>query len=153
MQKILVSACLLGMKVRYDGGDCEQNNVLLHNWLKLGKIVTICPEMAGGLPAPRPPAEIIDSKVITNLGIDVTAEFNKGAQLALELCQKHQIKFALLKSRSPSCGNQQIYDGTFTRTLLDGQGITAKLLTQNGIKVFNETQIDKLIEVFETYDE
>lgn len=153
MQKILVSACLLGIKVRYDGGDCGQNSVLLHKWMKLGRVVTICPEMAGGLPTPRPPAEIIGSNVITNLGTDVTTEYNKGAELALELCKKHQIKFALLKARSPSCGNTQIYDGTFTKALIDGQGVTAKLLTQNRIKVFNEAQLGDLITVIKTFDE
>lgn len=144
MQKILVSACLLGAKVRYDGGHCAQHNALLQKWLALGRVVTICPEMAGGLPTPRPPAEIIGSKVITNAGNDVTKEYLKGAQLALDLCKQHQIKFALLKDRSPSCGNQQIYDGNFTNTKIDGQGVTAALLTKNGIRVFNENQVEEL---------
>lgn len=146
MQKILMSACLLGAKVRYDGGDCAQENALIQKWLAEDRIITLCPEMAGGLPTPRPPAEMIEEKVMTNTGIDVTTEFHKGAELALTICQKHQIKFALLKARSPSCGNIQIYDGTFSRTLIEGQGITAALLTAHGVKVFNETQLQELAE-------
>lgn len=141
MQKILMSACLLGAKVRYDGGDCAQDHILIQKWITEGRIVTICPELAGGLPTPRPPAEIIGNKVITNKGVDVTNEYHQGAKLALQLCQKHHIKFALLKSRSPSCGNSQIYDGTFSHTLTEGLGVTAALLIQNGIKVFNEFQL------------
>ena len=146
MQKILMSACLLGKKVRYDGGDCAQDHVLVQKWLAENRIVTICPEMAGGLPTPRPPAEMIGKKVMTNTGVNVTTEFHRGAKLALDLCQKHHIKFALLKSRSPSCGNTQIYDGTFSRTLIEGQGITAALLIKNGIQVFNELQLQNLAE-------
>lgn len=144
MQKILVSACLLGARVCYNGNDCGQNNSLLLEWLACGRVVTVCPEMAGGLQTPRHPAEIIGTKVITNTGIEVTTEYLRGANIALNLCKQHQIKFALLKARSPSCGNQQIYDGTFTNTKIDGQGVTAALLTKNGIKVFNETQIEEL---------
>ncbi len=146
MQKILMSACLLGAKVRYDGGDCVQNQVLIQKWLSEGRIVSICPEVSGGLSIPRPPAEIIGNKVMTNTGVDVTTEFHQGAKLAFELCQKHHIKFALLKSRSPSCGNSQIYDGFFNRTLIEGQGITAALLIKHGIKVFNEFQLQDLAE-------
>ena len=141
-----MSACLLGKKVRYDGGDCAQDHVLVQKWLAENRIVTICPEMAGGLPTPRPPAEMIGKKVMTNTGVNVTTEFHRGAKLALDLCQKHHIKFALLKSRSPSCGNTQIYDGTFSRTLIEGQGITAALLIKNGIQVFNELQLQNLAE-------
>lgn len=144
MQKILVSACLLGVKVRYDGGDCAQDDIIIQKWQSEGRIITLCPEIAGGLSTPRAPAEMIGNKVITNTGVDVTTEFHKGAKLTLDLCQRHHIKFALLKSRSPSCGNSQIYDGTFSRTLIKGQGITAALLIRNGIQVFNELQIQDL---------
>lgn len=152
MQKILISACLMGIKVRYDGGDCYSNDVLLRKWVKDGRVIMICPEVSGGLAVPRPPAEIIGIKVVTKTGIDVTTEFNKGAQLALDLCKQYNIKFALLKAKSPSCGNQQIYDGTFSRTIIDGQGITAKLLTENGIKVFNETQFGELKKIIDATD-
>lgn len=152
MQKILMSACLLGAKVRYDGGDCEQQNSLLNQWRTEGRIVTICPEMAGGLPTPRPPAEIIgqgsgeavlkfQAKVVANTHQDVSDEFRKGAELALALAQKHQIRIAILKANSPSCGNLEIYDGTYSRKRIVGQGVTAALLTQHGIKVFNENQL------------
>ena len=144
MQKILVSACLLGAKVRYDGGDCAQGSSLLDRWITEGRVISICPEMAGGLPTPRPPSELIGTKVMTNQGVDVTAQYRKGAESALALCQQHQIKFALLKARSPSCGNVQIYDGTFTSTKIAGQGVTAALLTENGIQVFNEEQLNEL---------
>src|SRR6185437_5819224 len=110
MQKILISSCLLGMKVRYDGGDCKQDAALWEQWQKQGRIVNICPEMAGGLPTPRPPAERMGNKIITNTGEDVTQAYQKGAELALALCQKHNIKVAILKARSPSCGNVEIYD-------------------------------------------
>ena len=149
MQKLLLSACLIGQKVRYDGGDCFQSHPLLQTWFKEGRIVTICPEMAGGLTTPRPPAEKLQGHIITNIGINVSEQFQKGAERALALCQKHNIQFALLKAKSPSCGNTQIYDGTFTRTLIQGQGVTAKLLSKNGIRVFNENEIDELAQLIQ----
>ena len=150
IQKILISACLLGEKVRYDGGDCKQDISLLTQWTDEGRIVSICPEIAGGLAVPRSPAEIMDSKVITKAGWDITEEFNRGAELALAICKQHKIKFALLKAKSPSCGNMQIYDGTFSKTLINGQGITAALLQLNDIQVFNETEVYKLAEIIGT---
>lgn len=137
-----MSACLLGRKVRYDGGDCAQDHILIQKWQAEGRIIAICPEMAGGLSTPRQPA--VANKVITNAGVDVTNAFQQGAKLALDLCQKHRIKFAVLKARSPSCGSSQIYDGTFSRTLIDGLGITAALLIKNGIQVFDEFQLHDL---------
>lgn len=86
----------------------------------------------------------MNGAVLTKSGDDVTTEFHRGAERALALCQQHQIKFALLKARSPSCGNEHIYDGTFTSTLIEGQGVTAALLIDNGIQVFNEHQVQKL---------
>lgn len=163
MQKILMSACLLGAKVRYDGNDCEQTNDVLSQWRAEGRIVTICPEMAGGLPTPRPPAEIIgqgggeavlkfQAKVVANTQQDVSDEFRKGAELALALAQKHQIKMAILKANSPSCGNLEIYDGTYSRQRIMGQGVTAALLTQHGIKVFNENQLEAAAHYLETLE-
>lgn len=161
MNKILLSACLLGQKVRYDGGDCLQNHPRLQEWLKLKRIVTICPEMIGGLSTPGPPAEIQDgriglevlnntAKVVTNLGKDVTSEFITGAQKTLALAQKHHIKVAILKAKSPSCGSRYIYDGTFTRNLIVGMGVAATLLSQHGIQVFDENQIDEALDVAES---
>lgn len=153
MSKILVSGCLLGQKVRYDGRDNLQNHALFQAWIKAGKVVSICPEMAGGLPTPRPPAEIQPTKsaeavlngqgkVLTIHGGDVTAEYIRGAQKALELAQKHNIRVAILKARSPSCGSKQVYDGSHSRNLIEGMGVTALLLSQHGIQVFDETGID-----------
>ncbi len=151
-----MSACLLGQKVRYDGSDCLQNHPLLQQWFNEGNIVTICPEMAGGLPTPRPPAEIQNKKsgvdvlkkialVKTNDNQDVTDFYLQGAQKALELVKKHHIRVAILKARSPSCGSGMIYDGTFSHTLMQGEGVTAALLMQHGVQVFDEHHIDEAL--------
>ncbi len=141
MQKILISGCLLGAKVRYNGESKLIEHSLVSQWMKEGRFVSVCPEMAGGLPTPRPPAEMTGHQVLTQQGIDVTAEFQKGAEIALKLCQQHNIKLAILKARSPSCGNEAVYDGTFSGTVIPGQGVTAALLTQHGVRVFNEDQL------------
>jgi uncharacterized protein YbbK (DUF523 family) len=144
-QKLLISACLLGQPVRYDG---QSKPIPEKLWLKQlqaqGRLVIVCPEVVGGLPTPRPAAERVKDKVITTTGSDVTYAFIKGAEHALKLCQQHNIQHALLKANSPSCGNKQIYDGSFSGRLTNGQGITAKLLTENGIEVFSELQLDEL---------
>lgn len=135
MEKILVSACLLGEAVRYDGKDNLVESSLWQGWQQQGRLVGICPECAGGLPTPRPPAEIQapDPKqairVITETGEDVTDAFVRGAEAALRLARKENIRFAILKARSPSCGKGLIYDGSFSRTLSEGDGITAALLS------------------------
>lgn len=158
MAKILMSACLLGHKVRYDGGDCLQNHARLQTWFDRGDIITICPEMAGGLTTPRPPAEIqlkysgLDvlnniATVKTNSGQDVSEAFIVGAQKALNLAKKHNIRIAILKSRSPSCGSDVIYDGTFTRSLIPGFGVTAALLQQENIFIFDEYHIDEALDL------
>jgi uncharacterized protein YbbK (DUF523 family) len=144
MQKILISSCLLGAKVRYNAEGKMINHPLMKQWFQEGRLVMICPEMAGGLPTPRPPAERIGDKVMANTGIDVTAQFQKGAEAALALCQKHGIRVALLKANSPSCGNMQIYDGSFSGKKIAGQGVTAALLMAHGIRVFNEDQLEEL---------
>jgi len=157
MSKLLISACLLGQKVRYDGKDCLQTHARLQALIKSGNVVTICPEMAGGLPTPRPPAEIqramtgMDvlagkAEVRTNQGMDVTEQFIKGAHKALALAQKHNIRVAILKARSPSCGFGQIYDGNFSRTRIAGMGVTAALLSQHGVKIFDEEHIDQALD-------
>lgn len=155
-----MSACLLGQKVRYDGGDCLQNHARLQEWMNAGNVITICPEMAGGLPTPRAPAEIQggkigssvldgDAKVLTSGGSDVTQEFIEGARKTLALAQKHGVRIAILKAKSPSCGSQSINDGTFSRQLIPGMGITATLLSQNGILVFDEDHIDDALDAAE----
>ncbi|MGE8361816.1 DUF523 domain-containing protein [Pseudomonas sp.] len=150
MQKILVSRCLLGHHVRYDGGAHGPFGVL-QRWQAEGRIVPLCPEVAGGLPTPRPPAEIpggqgaavLDGvvQVLTVDGEDVTAPFVDGAEQALALVQRHGIRLALLKARSPSCGNLENYDGTFTGRKVAGEGVTAALLRRAGVRVFNEAQL------------
>ncbi len=151
MSKILVSACLLGQKVRYDGSDKDQGSALLNELIAQDRVVTICPEVAGGLGVPRLAAEIQtgtggdvlneQARVFDSAGQNVTAEFVSGAQQALALAQQHNVRAAILKARSPSCGNAQVYDGTFGKRLIDGSGVTAALLERHGIKVFNEDEI------------
>ena len=144
MQKILVSACLLGEKVRYDGGDCRQDGII-RQWLDEGRVVGLCPEVAGGLPVPRPPAEIVDvaqGRVCRGDGHDVTAAFVAGAGQALALCREFNIRIAVLKDGSPSCGNSRINDGSFSGVKINGQGITASLLQQHGVRVFSEHELN-----------
>lgn len=160
MPKILMSGCFLGRKVRYDGKDNLQTHARLQALIEAGDIVEICPEVAGGLPVPRPPAEIepgktalevLDGKarILTTHGEDVTEQYLAGAQKALALARAKNVTVAILKARSPSCGSQQVYDGTFSRQLVAGMGITAALLQLNGIKVFDESQIDLALDIFE----
>lgn len=132
-EKILVSACLLGINCKYSGGNNYSEEVM--EFLKDYEIIPVCPEQLGGLPTPRPASEIVGDKVINIEGNDVTANYIKGAEEALKIAKMHGIKKALLKAKSPSCGNGKIYDGTFTNTLIEGDGITTKLLKENDIKV------------------
>ena len=150
MQKILVSRCLLGQRVRYDGGAHGPFDVLAR-WQAEGRIVPLCPEVAGGLPTPRAPAEISGGRgaavldgelpVLTDGGQDVTAEFVAGARMALELVAAHGIRIALLKARSPSCGKREAYDGSFSGTRVAGEGVTAAALRRAGVEVFSEEQL------------
>ena len=141
---ILVSACLLGMPCRYDGTGKREPG--LEKLREQGHtLIPVCPEVLGGLPIPRPPAERQpDGRVITQKGQDVTNQYRAGAQRALELAQVHGCTLAVLKERSPSCGRGQIYDGTFSHTLLSGSGVTAQLLEEHGIPVYGESQIKNL---------
>lgn len=150
MQKILVSRCLLGHRVRYDGGASGPFDQL-QQWIAEGRVVPLCPEVAGGLPTPRAAAEIpggqgaevLDgsARVITTEGEDVSAEFLSGARQALALVQQHGIRIAVLKANSPSCGNLLTYDGTFSGVKVSGEGVTAALLSRHGVRVFNESQL------------
>lgn len=146
MIKILVSACLLGISCRYDGKSKEYNQVL--ELLKRDDIVLIpvCPEQLGGLPTPRHPSEIQGDRVINDIGQDVTYEYQRGAQEALKLCKMYGCDVAILKEKSPSCGCGLIYDGTFSRKMVEGNGVTAALLSTNGVKVIGESQIDLLVQ-------
>jgi len=141
--RILVSACLLGQPLRYDGRDNRIDHPLLHQWRKEGRVVALCPETAGGLPTPRPAAELHDGRALTRDGNDVTGAFIRGAEAALDLCREQGIRIALLAARSPSCGNLVIHDGSFSGRLIPGAGITAARLQSAGIRVFNPDQIDE----------
>lgn len=142
MEKILVSACLLGTPCRYDGKSKPCKAVALLE----GKyhLVPVCPEELGGLPTPRLPSEIQGNRVIRCDGHDVTEEYKRGAEMALALAKEQGIKRAILKSKSPSCAKHLIYDGTYSGVLVLGQGVTAKLLIENGIRVLDEGELDKL---------
>lgn len=159
MKKILISACLLGRKVRYDGKSATLASDILNQWAKEGRLVPICPEVAGGLSVPRPAAEIIAgsgedvldlrARLTTKSGEDVTAEFVAGAKRALELARRQGVRMAILKARSPSCGSLQIYDGTFTGQKRAGQGVTAALLVRHGIAVFSEERLEEAARYFD----
>jgi uncharacterized protein YbbK (DUF523 family) len=150
MEKILVSRCLLGHRVRYDGGAHGPFD-LLERWQAEGRVVALCPEVAGGLPTPRAPAEISGGQgvqvldgllaVMTVDGEDVSAAFLAGAKQALTLVERHGIRLALLKARSPSCGNRENYDGSFSGVRVAGEGVTAALLRRAGVRVFNEDEL------------
>ncbi|MEK0313443.1 DUF523 domain-containing protein [Cohnella sp. 56] len=141
--KILISACLLGQKVRYDGEGKRCADPRIERWREEGRLVPVCPEVAGGLPTPRPPAQIRGDRVVTASGEDVTDAFERGAELALEAACMHDVALAILKQSSPSCGSLYVYDGTFTGAKRPGEGKTAGLLRRNGFKVFGEDQLDE----------
>ncbi len=149
--KILVSACLMGQLVKYNG-TLVPVHAQLEEWNRKGLILPFCPEVEGGLPVPRPPAEITGgdgadvlkghAKIVNQDGLDVTAEFVAGAEKAADLVRNLGLGFAILKDGSPSCGNTRIYDGTFTGKVLHGKGVTAVRLEQQGVPVFTEKEID-----------
>ena len=134
--RILVSACLLGLCCRYDGQSKQNERVL--RLAEKHQLIPVCPEQLGGLPTPRPPAEIREGRVVNRLGQDVTAAYEKGAAETLRLYELLHCDCALLKARSPSCGPDGVYDGAFTGALVPGQGIAAKLLSQRRITVLSE---------------
>ena len=146
MEKLLISACLLGAATRYDG---KSKRVISDDDLKRLSdkyhLVPACPEIYGGLPTPRVPSERVLDRVKMKNGADVTDNYIKGAMETLEMCRMLNIKKALLKAKSPSCGKYEIYDGTFSGALVQGKGVAAELLIDNGIEVFDENEIFKLI--------
>ena len=138
-EKILVSACLLGIDCKYSGGNNLNEKVL--EYIKDYEVIPVCPEIMGGLSTPRPPSERVGDKVLNNQGTDVTNEYTKGALETLKLAKLFNVKKALLKAKSPSCGKGKIYDGTFTSTLIQGNGVTVDLLESNGIEVISEQDL------------
>ena len=136
---ILVSACLCGINCKYNGSN--NYNPKIFELVKEGKAIPICPEQLGGLSTPRYPSEIKNGKVINDQGIDVTNNFVRGANEVLELAKKLNIKKAILKSRSPSCGKGKIYSGNFDGKLVDGNGILVELLLNNGTEVISSDEI------------
>lgn len=151
MKQILISACLAGKVVRYDGKGSPVKDPLLMEWLKKKIALPFCPEVSGGLATPRPPAEIqggtgLDvlagrARIVNTLGEDVTHEFILGAHKTLSFAKKNKVRAAIFKEKSPSCGSAAIYDGTFSRHLVSGNGVTTALLRAHHIVVFNETEI------------
>ena len=146
MEKLLISACLLGVASRYDGKSIKKvsDEALLLISEKY-QLVPFCPEIYGGLPTPRNPSEKIVNEVFMNNGTCVTENYRKGAEEALRICRLLGISKALLKAKSPACGKGLIYDGSFSGTLTEGHGICAELLLSEGIEVFTENEIEKLI--------
>ena len=140
---LLISACLLGCACRYDGKSKPHPLAVELAWR--GLAVPVCPEQLGGLPTPRKPSERQGGRVVMADGRDVTAEYRRGAEEALHLARLYGCTAAVLKERSPSCGKGQIYDGTFTGTLTASDGVTAELLTAGGIKVYGESELEKLL--------
>lgn len=151
MNKIIISACLLGERCRYDGGSKPCGDPVLAKWRDEGRLVPICPEVMGGLPTPRLPCQRRGGKVVCESGADFTAEYARGAQLALAAAQKSGAVMCILKEYSPSCGVNEIYDGSFTGAKISGQGVAAQLLSQNGFAVFSEQQLSKAAEYFDKH--
>ena len=141
--RLLISACLLGCRCRYDGASKPQP------WLaalaERHELVPVCPEQMGGLATPRLPAERQGDRVVTKEGADVTAQYRRGAEEALRLCRLFHCQAALLKERSPSCGCGSVYDGTFTGVLTAGDGVTAELLRAEGVPVYGESRAEELL--------
>ena len=142
--RLLVSACLLGVNCRYDGGG--KAIPALEALMELAELIPVCPEILGGLPTPRTPSERRDGRVVAKDGRDVTDAFQRGAGEALKLAELFGAKLALLKERSPSCGSGQIYDGSFSGGLTPGDGVTAELLKEGGVAVYGESRIQELID-------
>ncbi|MGI5963163.1 MAG: DUF523 domain-containing protein [Lawsonibacter sp.] len=143
---LLISRCLLGEPCRYDGRGVPKIEV--EKLQKAGfHLILVCPEELGGLSTPRPPAEVQeDGRVMNQMGQDVTQEYQQGAEFTLAQAQKWGCKLAILKARSPSCGSKAIYDGSFKGRLVPGEGVTAKLLKQNGVVVMDEEDWEEKIE-------
>lgn len=142
MGKIVVSACLLGENCKYNGGNNRHEAVL--EFIKGKEVIPVCPEVAGGLPTPRIPTELVNGVAINREGINVDQEFQKGVEISLKKLEGEDIELAILQPRSPSCGAKQVYDGTFTGTLQEGRGMLAQALFEKGYKIIEPDEISGL---------
>lgn len=133
--KIMVSACLMGQDVKYNGSNNYSTKVM--DYVTGHEVIAVCPEMLGGLPVPRKPGEIVNGVVLNEDGTSVDREYRSGAEAALEIAAKEGVDLVILQSRSPSCGVNQIYDGTFSGRKIQGSGVFAQLLKNNGFKVLD----------------
>ena len=145
MEKLLISACLAGENCKYSGGNNFIGETALASLGDKYELVSACPEVMGGLSVPRIPCERIGARVMNERGEDVTAQFKAGAELTADICERRGIKKALLKEKSPSCGSGRIYDGTFSHTVIAGDGVTAQRLRALGIALYGESEIEKLL--------
>jgi len=139
--KIIVSACLLGQNCKYNGGNNYSQKVM--DFVQGHEVISVCPEVMGGLSVPRSPCEIVNGIVTNNLGVSCDCEFRKGAELALNIALENKADLAILQSRSPSCGIKQIYDGSFTGKKIDGMGIFASMLKEKGIKLLDVEDLNQ----------
>lgn len=142
MGKIAVSACLLGENCKYSGGNNRNEKVLA--FVKDKEVIPVCPEVAGGLPTPRVPVELVNGEAINRDGVNVDKEFHLGVERMLNKLSGEEIDLVILQPRSPSCGTKHIYDGTFTGTLVEGQGMFAKALMEKGYKVVEPDELSGL---------
>ena len=140
-EKVIISACLLGLDCKYDGGNNRLPEETIEKLTARYELVPVCPECFGGLTTPRTPSERLGDKVVSKTGADVTEQFRKGAEAAMYLARFFGVKTAILKANSPSCGSGTVYDGTFTGTLVPGDGVTAELLKLHGIEVIDENAL------------
>lgn len=147
MKSLLISSCLLGENVRYDGGNCEIAAELLSQIKNKFQIISLCPEVTAGFSTPRNPIELSEGKIINAQGRDLTYMFDKALLKIDELVKEHNITLALMKESSPSCGVSNIYDGTFSGNIIDGSGIITSYLKNKNIKVFSENQLLELLKL------
>ena len=145
MENLLISACLMGYECKYCGGSNRLAERELEALRAKYRLIPVCPESAGGLSTPRDPSERRGERVVSSKGVDVTSQYNKGADIAMYLARRYGCKAALMKAKSPSCGSGEIYDGTFTGTIVPGYGVAAERLEAAGIRVLSEDEIGKLI--------
>lgn len=143
-EKVLISACLAGINCKFNGENNLLDSGVLDEISKKYHLLFVCPEVFGGLSTPREPAEMKGGLVVTKTAKDVSENFKFGAEICLKIAKLNGCKKAILKARSPSCGSGQIYDGSFTKKLIFGDGVAAKLLKENGILVFSEDEIGRL---------